>query len=710
MGLTPTTRSLAGSALAGLLVGTAFFLTLRSADRTRSLSARRSDTAQALTVLAQGLSDLKDAETGQRGYLLTGDPAYLAPYEQGRMQAKQALATFGQLDGARALPAADLAKLEGLGAQKLEELDRTIQLAQGGKRDEALAIVKAGGGLTDMDAIRNLHASLATDLERLKAGTDTALAEERLRLRRTLLLLGGLIFLTLGSGVWVLYRGDRRRLMAEHSLAAAESKLRLMVDGIRDYAILMLDPEGRVISWNAGAARIKGYEGPEILGESFSRFYPPESLAAGRPAQMLAQARETGRVEEEGWRVRKDGSRFWADTVITALRGESGGLLGFVKVTQDLTDRRRIEEELRASERRFRTLAEAAPVGIYEFDFERGTIYANEAHCRLAGVPKEGVTREQLRAAVHPEDRPRILAQVEAAMGGGLPCDQIYRLLHRDGTILWVHSRGTPIEDRPGHIVAYLIVTQDITAVRAAEAEVLAKAAALEASNKELEAFAYSVSHDLRAPLRHIDGFVNLLRKSVAEGESERAKRHMDVISTSARQMGALIDDLLSFSRMGRTEVHKTDFDLATLTRRVVEELAPDTAGRDIEWRFGDLPRVHGDPALLRLVLLNLLGNALKFTRGRPRASIEVSASVHGDRTAITVKDNGAGFDMRYADKLFGVFQRLHSQEEFEGTGIGLANVARIIHKHGGAIAAEGAVGQGAAFTFTLPLEASCLI
>ncbi|HTL97647.1 MAG TPA: PAS domain S-box protein, partial [Holophagaceae bacterium] len=406
-------------------MGVAFLLTLRSMDRTRLLSVQRLSAAQALTALTQGLSDLKDAETGQRGYLLTGDPAYLGPYDRGRAQASETLGAFSKLEGARELAPEDLARLQNLCGAKLDELDRTIRLAKAGKRDEALAIVKAGDGLRVMDAIRETQASFASNLERRKAEADHALMEERQRLRWTLFLLGGLAFLTLGGGAWALYRGDRLQLRAEQSLAAADSKLRQMVNGIRDYAILMLDPEGRIIGWNKGAEEIKGYEASEILGEHFSRFYLPEDRAANHPARMLEEAKETGRVEEEGWRLRKDGSKFWADTVITALREASGRLLGFVKVTRDLTERRRVEEELRASERRFRTLAEAAPVGIYEYDFERDAIYANSAHCRLAGVPKEEATRERLRAAVHPEDRPRVLARVEADMGGGTPFDQI---------------------------------------------------------------------------------------------------------------------------------------------------------------------------------------------------------------------------------------------------------------------------------------------
>ncbi|HET6330319.1 MAG TPA: ATP-binding protein, partial [Holophagaceae bacterium] len=284
----------------------------------------------------------------------------------------------------------------------------------------------------------------------------------------------------------------------------------------------------------------------------------------------------------------------------------------------------------------------------------------------------------------------------------------------KDGTHYWVDTTIVPFLGADGKPVQYIAIRADITARKAAEEEirvlneelearVALRTHEIEAVNQELEAFAYSVSHDLRAPLRHIDGFVGLLRRSLGEEVNEKAKHHLDVVSGSARQMGTLIDDLLGFSRMGRAEIHASLFNLGTLTRRVIEDLAPDAAGRDIEWRIGDLPSVQGDQALLRLALSNLIGNALKFTRGKMPARIAISAEALDKAVSVTVRDNGAGFDMLYADKLFGVFQRLHRQDEFEGTGIGLANVARIIHKHGGTVSAQGALNEGAAFTFTLP-------
>lgn len=226
----------------------------------------------------------------------------------------------------------------------------------------------------------------------------------------------------------------------------------------------------------------------------------------------------------------------------------------------------------------------------------------------------------------------------------------------------------------------------------------------IETSNKELEAFSYSVSHDLRAPLRHITGFVELLNKRDLASLDEKSRHYLQVISAAARQMGVLIDDLLSFSRMGRAGMMKTRINFSALVQEVVNELTEEAKGRDIVWEIAPLPTVEGDAAMLRLVMVNLISNALKFTRSRPRARIEIGTDTkHPDETLFYIRDNGVGFDMKYADKLFGLFQRLHSSEEFEGTGVGLANVQRIIHRHGGRIWAEGKIDEGAVFWFSLP-------
>jgi signal transduction histidine kinase len=250
----------------------------------------------------------------------------------------------------------------------------------------------------------------------------------------------------------------------------------------------------------------------------------------------------------------------------------------------------------------------------------------------------------------------------------------------------------------------YYLIRHDITERRRVADELQHRGELLEAANKELEAFSYSVSHDLRAPLRHIDGYAALLRKTVAQSLNEKGARYLQTISDAAKQMGQLIDDLLVFSRMGRQEMLRTSVNLEQLIKSILADLRLDLQGREISWTIAALPEVKGDPAMLRQVFVNLLTNAIKFTGTRPKATIEIGVDRPSSaEIVIFVRDNGVGFDMEYASKLFGVFQRLHRADEFEGTGIGLANVRRIVHRHGGRTWAEGVPDKGATFFIALP-------
>jgi signal transduction histidine kinase len=252
----------------------------------------------------------------------------------------------------------------------------------------------------------------------------------------------------------------------------------------------------------------------------------------------------------------------------------------------------------------------------------------------------------------------------------------------------------------------YYLIRHDITARRRVATELQRRGEQLQAANTELEAFSYSVSHDLRAPLRHIDGYAALLSKTAGPTLNEKAQRYLQTISDSARQMGQLIDDLLVFSRMGRQDMLETTVNLNQLVKSVIHDLRLDLQGKTISWTIGSLPDVPGDPAMLRQVFMNLISNAVKFTATRAEPRIEIGAAQQepGEVT-LFIRDNGVGFDMQYVNKLFGVFQRLHRNDEFEGTGIGLANVRRIIHRHGGRTWAEGALDRGATFFLSLPMK-----
>ena len=280
-----------------------------------------------------------------------------------------------------------------------------------------------------------------------------------------------------------------------------------------------------------------------------------------------------------------------------------------------------------------------------------------------------------------------------------------------DGSRVVVASRWSLRRDESGQPVAILETNNDVTDRKRREEEVrklndeLAKRSAeLESSNKELEAFAYSISHDLRAPLRHMVGYTELLQKHASSALDEKSQRYMMTILDSSKRMGNLIDDLLSFSRIARVETRQTTVSLDQLVKEVREEMQPETGGRKIAWKIGALPDLHGDRSMLRLALVNLISNAVKFTRKRPQAEIEIGClEKRNDGVTVFVKDNGVGFDMRYVNKLFGVFQRLHRADAFEGTGIGLATVERIIHRHGGKVWAEALVDGGATFFFSMP-------
>jgi PAS domain S-box-containing protein len=494
-------------------------------------------------------------------------------------------------------------------------------------------------------------------------------------------------------------------------------QFRQMVEQNKEYAIFMMDPNGMVLSWNAGAERIKGYRPAEIIGRSFTVFYSRDDQRAGIPQRELEIARAAGSLSQEGWRLRKDGSRFWAAFTITALHDEAGTLTGFGKVTRDATERRNVEDAMQKSRNMFERLFESAPDAVVVVDGHGLIRRVNQQTEALFGYMREELLGSRVELLIperfqkrHRQHRRKYFMDPRARkMGIGL---ELYGR-SRDGREIPVDILLNPIETTEG-VWAFAVI-RDITMQKQSDATIAEltdalrrQLDALAASNRELEAFSYSVSHDLRAPLRHIIGFVDLLNGRDTTALDDKSQHYLQVITQAAQRMGTLIDDLLSFSRMGRSEMMKTRVDFDKLVRDIVKEQVEDARGREIQWEIGTLPAVVGDAAMLRQVLVNLISNAVKFTRPRAIAKIEIGALDSDPKeTLVFVRDNGVGFDSAYVSKLFSLFQRLHSNEEFEGTGVGLANVQRIIVRHGGRVWAEGSPDGGATFWFTLPRSQS---
>jgi PAS domain S-box-containing protein len=475
------------------------------------------------------------------------------------------------------------------------------------------------------------------------------------------------------------------------------------IDSAQTYSIILLDPYGYIRTWNEGAKRIEGYEPNEIIGEHLSRFYTDQGKQHQIPNRNLEYAKNHGSFEQEDWRVRKDGSVFWANIVITPIFDQKQGkLLGFTRIVRDLTERKEGEETLRQSEERFRSLVEGVKdYAIFMLDANGIVSTWNEGAKRCNGYEAQEIIGQHFSVFYPEEAVKRHFPDYELKMATkqGRFEDEGWRV-RKDGSLFWSNVVITALFNTENKLIGFSKVTRDLTERKRIVDELENAKNSAEALNKELEAFSYSVSHDLRAPLRNIDGYTRLVLEDKAAQLDDEAKDYLERVSLNAQQMGQLIDGLLNLSRLSRTELSKAPVNLTEQAQEILKTLQEQEPERNIHPSIQENLIANADPVLMRCVLQNLLGNAWKFTRDKDETVIKFGSKEHDGKPVFFIRDNGAGFNMKYAAKLFGAFQRLHNVSEFPGTGIGLATVQRILHRHGGEIWAESAEGQGTTFYF----------
>jgi PAS domain S-box-containing protein len=510
----------------------------------------------------------------------------------------------------------------------------------------------------------------------------------------------------------------------------AERVFHQLVDSIPDYAICILDPTGHVATSNVGVTRIKGYEPREIIGRHFSVFYTPEDIADGKPARILETVRQNGHVEEEGWRVRKNGTRFWGNIVLTALRGPDGAIIGFAKVTRDLTLQKLAEEELRRSEERFRLLVDSVTdYAIYMLDPQGHVTTWNSGAERMTGYSADEVIGQHFSRFFRTDDvnLGRPLAELASAERSGRFEDEAIRV-KRDGTQFWANVTLTPMRGAHGELIGFAKVTRDLTARRAAEeterrllAEQVARTASQESearlkeavsradtANRLKDEFLATVSHELRTPLNAIVGWSSLLR---ARTDEPALAKGLASIHQNALAQSRLIEDILDVSRIitGKLRLHLTAADPLAIVSEAIDVIRPSADAKHIGLHFSppEEPIVlWADADRVRQIAWNLLSNAVKFTD--PGGEIVISVLRAGSNLELTVRDNGRGIE---ADFLAHVFDRFRQQDStttrrFGGLGLGLAIVRHITELHGGEVEVESAgVGRGALFRVTLPIR-----
>lgn len=717
----------AGFAMALALISYSALLGWQHAIRAREAAVWVTQAREVDASAGELLSVLQDIEIGARSYALVGDRAYLEPYVSGlsRIASVQArlrgLAVDAQLQ-------ADLSALDGLIVQRLDIARHLVEVRERFGSDAGRQAIVDGSGKRVMDEIRSLVARLR-ERNNVLSAQRTADADREAKTVPPLIVITSaasaglltLLFLLVLRESWFRHR--------------AESSVDRFFSASLDL-LCVAGLDGYFKRLNPAFNELLGYSTEELLARPFLDFVHSDDRAATlREVEKLNHGVPVISFENR-YRC-KDGSYKWL-----AWRTQPAISEGLLYATaRDMTEQRRVDADLRRSRAQLQSLFESLP-GLYLIlTPELVIVTASDAYLEATMQRRDQIVGRGLFEVFpdNPDDQDATgtsnlrasLERVRETRAADTMAIQKYDIRRPDGSFeerFW-SPVNSPLLGADGQLEYFIHRVEDVTAfvrhesqskddtgelhtrLRNMEAEVFRNTTLLqqakrdlEAANKDLQSFTYSVSHDLRAPLRHVQGYIELLtRETAASPMSDKARRHLQTITDASVEMGNLIDDLLAYSRMGQVEMRETVVSLDDMIQTTMRGLEMAIAGRRIDWVVASLPQVFADPTALQQVFANLLGNAVKYSRLRDPARIEIGTAgeEHG-RVILFVRDNGAGFDMQYVHKLFGVFQRLHPSKDFEGTGIGLAIVRQVIIRHGGRVWAEGAVNQGATIYFTL--------
>jgi PAS domain S-box-containing protein len=641
------------------------------------------------------LSDMTGVESSTRGFALTGKESELAFYRADISSALRDEEALRRLTADNVVQQREFPGLETLIAQKTRVADAVILLRRNEGLEAAAEAADVDSDQLSMSGVQDIIRRLEDEDSRLLAERNSD-AKTRLDRNKRILIAGtgGGLLMAIAVG-WSVQRDSAGRELTR-ALWDSQEKYRTLLDG-QNYAIVMMDTQGNVLSWNAGAERIEGYTAEEIIGQNFSCLFTASDIKRGRPQEILGLTAASGRHEEEAQRVRKDGTRFLASLTFTALRDPAGNLWGFSESSYDLSNSTE-------SEAKYRGLLEAAPDAMVIAD-EQGLIVLVNAQTEslfgyhrdeLVGQPVEMLVPQSFRAA-HPQQRQGYTANPHKRIidrGGEL------RGLRRDGSEFPAEIGLSPLETAEGILVTAAI--RDISLRKKSEEQLMKTMDELKRSNDDLQQFAYVASHDLQEPLRMVASYTQLIASRYQGKLDADADEFIAFAIDGCNRMQVLIQDLLAYSRAGTdgkalSEVSSEETLLAALANL---GLTLEKSGAIVTHDL--LPTIMTDETQLRQVLQNLIGNAIKY-RGAEAPQVHVSAKNDAKKWIFSVRDNGLGIDPKNFERIFILFQRLHGRNEFEGTGIGLAICKKILERLGGRIWVESQLGRGSTFFFALP-------